>query len=135
MDYERLTAPCGLPCFTCYLFLANDDIQMRRLVSQELGLPMELASCPGCRALEGKPAHLPMSCRVFPCAAAKQVHLCSDCNDFPCDNLQPYADQAKMWHNTKVFNLCLIKKMGLSGWAGKKAREVVEAYSFGKFQL
>jgi hypothetical protein len=135
MEYDTLTAPCGLPCFACYLFLANDDVQMRRFVSKELGLPMEKSVCPGCRALQGKPTHLPMTCRIFPCTAAKQVQFCSDCGDFPCDYLQPYSDQAKMWHNTKVFNLCLIRKLGLSVWAEKKAREVVELYSFGKFKL
>ncbi len=135
MDYRHLTAPCGLPCFTCYLFLANDDAHMRRLVSQELGLPPEQAVCPGCRALQGKPAHLPMPCRVFPCAAAQNVDFCCDCGDFPCDLLQPYYDQAKMWHNTKVFQLCLIKKLGLQTWAQSKAKQVLEAYSFGKFNL
>jgi hypothetical protein len=135
MDYAQLTAPCGLPCFRCYLFLAKEDAQMRTLVAKELGLPREKAVCPGCRALAGKPAHLPMPCRVFPCAAAKGVHVCSDCDDFPCDLLQPYFDQAKMWHNTKVYHLCLIKKLGLSAWAENKAKSVLEAYAFGKFRL
>jgi hypothetical protein len=135
MDYVQLTAPCGLPCFSCYLFLANEDVQMRGLVAKELGLPMEKAVCPGYWALEGKPSHLPMPCRVFPCAALKGVQVCSDCADFPCDYLQPFFDQAKMWHNTKVYNLCLIKKLGLTAWAQNKAKSVLEAYSFGKFRL
>jgi len=135
MDYAHLTAPCGLPCFACYLFLAQDDGEKRRLVSQELGLPPDKAVCPGCRALQGQPGHLPMSCRLYPCAEAQGVQFCSDCDDFPCDKLHPYFDQAKMWHNTKVFQLCLIKKMGLAAWAEHKAKSVLETYSFGRFSL
>jgi hypothetical protein len=40
-----------------------------------------------------------------------------------------------MWHNTKVFNSCLIKKLGLTVWAEEKAGKVLEEYSFGKFRL
>jgi hypothetical protein len=135
MDYVFLTAPCGLPCFACYLYLANEDEAMRHLVSRELGLPLEKAICPGCRNVHGQPAHLPMRCRVYPCAVEKGVHVCSDCPDFPCDLLHPYFDQAKLWHNTKIFNLCLIKKMGLASWAESKAQSVLEVYSYGTWKL
>ena len=113
MDYGHLTAPCGLPCFECYLYLANDNEEMRAMVSEKLGIPEEKAACKGCRNENGRCAHLPVNCRVYPCAEKKGIQFCSDCSDFPCDYLHPYADNAKMWHNTKVFNLCLIKKMGL----------------------
>ena len=135
MDCADLTAPCGLPCFACYLYLANEDEAMRHLVSQELGLPREQAVCPGCRNTQGRPAHLPMNCRVYPCAAEKGVHLCCDCPDFPCDLLHPYFDNAKLWHNTKVFNLCLIKKLGLEAWAQEKAPSVLETYSYANWRL
>jgi hypothetical protein len=37
----------------------------------------------------------------------------------------PYADQATARpHNTKLFNLCLIKKIGLDQWAKDKALNV-----------
>ena len=50
-------------------------------------------------------------------------------NEFPCDNLHPYADKATdLPHNIKVFNLCLIKKMGLEQWAKTKASEVRKIY-------
>jgi hypothetical protein len=38
-------------------------------------------------------------------------------------------------HNTKVFNLCLIKKMGLESWAETKAKNVKSTYFKGKFKL
>jgi len=40
----------------------------------------------------------------------------------PCDHLHPYADMGTTKpHDLKVFNLCLIKKMGLESWAKEKA--------------
>jgi hypothetical protein len=35
----------------------------------------------------------------------------------------------------KVFNLCLIKKMGLEKWASEKAKSVRETYYKGKLKL
>jgi len=42
---------------------------------------------------------------------------------------------SKVPHNTKVFNLCLIKKMGLEKWATEKAKSVKDTYFKGKFKL
>ena len=57
------------------------------------------------------------------------MKFCGDCDQFPCDNLHPYADKtATLPHNIKVFNLCLIKKMGLEKWAGSKAGDVRKTY-------
>jgi hypothetical protein len=135
MDYRHMTAPCGLPCFECYLHLGQDNEDIRAMVAKELGIPPEKAGCKGCRDEGGKCAHLPMACRVYPCAEEKGVSWCSECADFPCDLFQPYADNAKLWHNTKVYNLCLIKKLGLEKWAEQKAGEVVRTYSFGTWTL
>ena len=136
MDYWQMTAPCGLPCFECYLYLANEDQEIRAMASRHLVIPLEEAVCPGCRNAGGKIAHLPMPCRVYPCAAEKGVDFCGDCPDFPCDFLHPYMDRcAVVWHNTKVFNLCLIKKMGLEEWARNKARSVRDVFMSGKWRL
>ena len=62
--------------------------------------------------------------------------FCCDCSDFPCDYLHPYADQAaNVPHNIKVFNLCLIKKLGLETWAKNKAKSVKNVYFKGKWKL
>jgi hypothetical protein len=43
--------------------------------------------------------------------------------------LHPYADRAvEVAHNTKIFNLCLIRKMGLESWAKTKSKSVGETY-------
>lgn len=135
MDYRHLTAPCGLPCFECYLYLAQDNEELRDWIAKELAIPIEKATCKGCRDERGQCAHLPVKCRVYPCTREKGIAWCSDCSEFPCDFLQPYADNAKLWHNTKVYNLCLIRKMGLEEWAQTKAGEVVRTYSFGTWTL
>jgi hypothetical protein len=75
-------------------------------------------------------------CNVYRCIKKKGLQLCCDCDDFPCDHLHPYADQAAVKpHNTKVFNLALIKKMGLEAWAKDKAKSVKETYFKQKFKL
>ena len=135
IDYRNLTAPCGLPCFECYLYLAQDNEELRSIIAEVTGIEPAQAVCKGCRPQHGTIDHLPAPCRVFPCAQEKGVANCSECNDFPCDFLHPYADQAHVWHNTKVFNLCLIKKMGLEKWAKEKAGEVLDVYSFEEWKL
>ena len=138
MDYDQMTAPCGLDCFNCPMYLANDNEELRNAISKKQGLPLEKSVCPGCRNAKGTIAFIGMKepCSVYQCTEKKGIRLCSDCSDFPCDRLHPYADKASSFpHNTKVFNLCLIKKMGLEEWAENKAKSVKDTYFKGKFKL
>ncbi len=138
MDYTQMTAPCGLDCFNCPMYLARENQELRTSLSKKLGIPVEKAVCEGCRNEKGTIAFLGMSepCNVFKCIDKKDIMFCCDCSDFPCDHLHPYADRAaQVPHNTKVFNLCLIKKMGLQAWATDKAKSVKSAYFKGKFRL
>jgi len=138
MDYDQMTAPCGLDCFNCPMYLANDNEELRNAISKKQGLPLEKSVCPGCRNAKGTIAFIGMKepCGVYQCTKEKGIRLCSDCSDFPCDRLHPYADKASSFpHNTKVFNLCLIKKMGLEEWAENKAKSVKDTYFKGKFKL
>jgi hypothetical protein len=138
MDYREMTAPCGLDCFNCPMYLAEKNEEMRTIISKNLGIPKEEASCSGCRNQGGTIAFLKMSqpCNVYRCITEKGLDFCCDCDDFPCDHLHPYADRAsQVPHNTKVFNLCLIKKMGLEKWAKEKAGSVKATYFKGKFKL
>ncbi len=131
-----MTAPCGLPCFECMFFLANSDEEKRQKIAQEYSVPIEQASCKGCRDEKGKCGINPMPCRVYPCAGEKGVRFCYECSDFPCDFLHPYADQAAAKaHNLKIFNLCLIKKLGLEEWAKNKVKNVGEVYFSEKWKL
>ncbi|OPY76996.1 MAG: hypothetical protein A4E64_01296 [Syntrophorhabdus sp. PtaU1.Bin058] len=138
MDYRQMTSPCGLDCFNCPAFLANKDIDIRKSISQRLNLPLEEARCEGCRNTKGTIAFLGdnLPCAVFQCTSEKGIAYCYECADFPCDHLHPYADQANTRpHNTKLFNLCLIKKMGIEQWAKDKAHNVKRTYFNGKLRV
>ena len=136
MDYEQMTAPCGLACFDCVVYLANEDEAMRALIAKQFGIAPEQAVCRGCREEGGNCPVVPGDCAVFACAEEKGVAFCCDCPDFPCDALHPYADQAdRLPHNTKVFNLCLIRRMGVEAWAKDKARDVKHTYFHGTWKM
>jgi hypothetical protein len=138
MDYRQMTAPCGLDCFNCPMHLANENEELRTAISKNMGIPLELASCKGCRNEKGTIPFLGMTepCNVYKCTDKKDLTFCCDCTDFPCDHLHPYAEMAaQVPHNTKVFNLCLIKKMGLESWAETKAKSVKDTYFKGKFKI
>lgn len=138
MDYLKMTAPCGLDCFNCHFFLAHENQEAMNTVeklSKKHNIPVDVMLCKGCRDHNGQ---IPLQqhvfgeehrCAAYECSKEKGVKFCGDCDKFPCDNLHPYADMAsELPHNIKVFNLCLIKKMGLDNWAEFKASEVRKAY-------
>ena len=138
MDYFHLTAPCGLDCFNCTFYLAAENQEARSQLDQwskEFNIPREFMDCRGCRHHDGKiPVQLHLfgedhRCAAYECSKEKGVDFCGACGDFPCDYLHPYADKAdQLPHNTKVFNLCLINRMGLEKWAETKAAEVRKTY-------
>ncbi|MBU4261400.1 MAG: DUF3795 domain-containing protein [Proteobacteria bacterium] len=138
MDYQQMTSPCGLDCFNCPAYLANEDMNIRKGISERLHLPIEKARCEGCRNAKGTISFQGDNapCCVFRCTGAKGITYCYECSDFPCDHLHPYADQATARpHNTKLFNLCLIKKMGVDQWAKEKALNVKNTYFSGTLKV
>ncbi len=139
IDLIELTAPCGLDCFNCPIYLANENEEARKLVeskAQKYGFPADKARCKGCRERNGVPPLGTEQCKVFKCISLKGIESCADCSDFPCDNLHPYAEFASdLPHNIKVFNLALMRKMGKEKWAKEKAKAVRETYFCGKFNL
>ena len=138
MDYARMTGPCGIDCFNCPLYLAQDNEGLRMKLAQNLGISPGKAVCRGCRSENGTIPFMDMTepCNVYQCIEKQGHDFCYECKEFPCDHLHPYADGASQRpHNTKVFNLCLIKKMGLESWAATKAKGVRDTYFKGKFKL
>jgi len=138
MDYFQMTAPCGLDCFNCHFFLAHENKEAMRTVerlAKEHDIPIEIMLCKGCRDHNGR---IPLQkhvfgeahrCAAYECSRERQLKFCGDCEEFPCDTLHPYADMAdQIPHNIKVFNLCLIKKLGLQQWAATKAGNVRTVY-------
>jgi hypothetical protein len=138
MDYKHMTAPCGLDCFNCSVYLAGENEQLRAAIAKKMNVPYEQVVCRGCRNENGTIALIGMTepCNVFKCIGRKGISFCSECLDFPCDHLHPYADKAsERPHNTKVFNLSLIKKMGLEAWAKNKAKSVRDTYFKAELKL
>ncbi|MDY6988470.1 MAG: DUF3795 domain-containing protein [Thermodesulfobacteriota bacterium] len=138
MDYAQMTAPCGLDCFNCPMYLADENQKLKGAIAEHLKIPLEKAVCKGCRNENGTIGFLDMTepCGVYKCIEQKKIAFCCHCSDFPCDYLHPYADRAdEVPHNTKVFNLCLIKKMGLEGWAKEKAGSVKRTYFKGEWKI
>ncbi len=138
MDYLQMTAPCGLDCFNCHNYLANENEEEKEKLNLDFKLnkiPPEVWLCKGCRNQKGiLKSHSVFfnrtePCHVYKCTREKNIDFCYECSDFPCDHLHPCADRAtQVPHNIKVFNLSLIKKMGLEAWAKKKAADVREWY-------
>ena len=132
MDYEKMTAPCGMGCFNCKMLEAKDDLALRQKAAEKFDLEFENAYCDsGCRATGGRCPFIGPDkvCALYQCSKEKNVTFCYECSDFPCDHLHPCADRAQeVVHNTKLFNLCLIKKMGLETWATQKSANVLKDY-------
>ena len=145
LDYHQMTAPCGLDCFNCANYLASENEEARKKLERDTrlnGIPVEVMLCQGCRnqkgVLDSHRLFFKRSepCYVYKCTRERNINFCYECVDFPCNHLHPYADRATMVpHNTKIFNLCMIKKMGLDSWAINKAAAVREDYFHKWFSL
>lgn len=132
MDYKELTAPCGLDCFNCQMFEANITEQIAKVYSAAAKIPLEKVPCKGCRSSGGCRLHY-TKCETLDCSRAKGVDFCFECSEFPCGRLCPAADGADKYpHNTKLYNLCRIRLLGLEQWA-KEAAANKAKYFRGKF--
>jgi hypothetical protein len=133
MDLEtskKLTSPCGLPCFHCTAYLATTNPEIRKKVSEALNIPEEKVSCEGCRPQEGKIKLLKpdVQCKIYQCVMDRKIEFCNECDDFPCERFQPYADKAHYPHNTKMYQLCMMKKLGFEKWAKEEAAKILDTY-------
>jgi hypothetical protein len=150
MDYRKMTAPCGISCFECMAYKAKSNETIKKSISKRLGLDYEKSYCEGCRNRQGigflseKNNIFPGEkcllmnekgeCFIYLCVENKHIHNCSECDDFPCDRLQPLADRAdRIPHNLKIYNLSLIKKIGLEKWFKEKAGKIWSDYMTKKF--
>jgi hypothetical protein len=107
-------------------------------MAERFHLPIEQARCGGCRNDGGTISFLGDAepCEVFKCASGRSIAFCCECADFPCDHLHPYADRASSrTHNIKLFNLCLIRKLGVERWAREKASRVRQTYFHGTLRI
>jgi len=130
---KMITAPCGIDCFNCEMHEDNVTQEFKERIAGLYKVSAELISCKGCcdgnqcllYDLQGK------SCKTLECVNEKGVKFCYQCDTFPCEYLMPLADGAgKFPHNMKLYNLCLMKRIGVDAWA-KEAAEIRKTY-FGK---
>lgn len=114
--------------------MASKNEQLKNGIAAKLGIPPEKVVCEGCRDIKGncqilKNYGFSGNCKIYECVEKHNVEFCHECSDFPCDLLHPLADRGdKLPHNLKVYNLCMIKKMGLENWAKSKAKESFDKY-------
>ncbi len=126
---KDLTAPCGLACFLCDLYVENLTGELAESIHSKFGISKKEIACKGCRAQKGQHFHLPKGCATLDCVKVKGVQLCSDCNDFPCVFLAPTADKAQQLpHNIKLYNLCRIKRIGHERWIEEEAAQIRKNY-------
>jgi len=89
-------APCGIYCKRCP--------------------GVKIYNCKRCREQNGKIKDFPV-CKTYKCVTERGYNFCYECDDFPCEKLQPIVNfEIFMPHNSKVFNLLMIKKLGLVKW-------------------
>lgn len=138
MNTANLIAPCGLVCTECPMHLAQDSPGLKISLSDSLGISIENVACGCCREEQGVTTYNKGSsspCHVFACSREKGVQFCCDCAEFPCERYQPYAHRAaEVPHNLKMYNLGLIKKLGIDAFIAQFAKKSREAYFKGKLK-
>jgi len=134
MDYKNLTAPCGKDCFNCPMYIGEENLQNRRNFFISRNIPEEKYQCRGCRDNNGYCPGLEIlginpECKTFKCVEEKKVEFCYECDEFPCFRLQPVSDRAeKVPHALKIYNLCMIKRLGVEKWAKEHSKKIFLSY-------
>lgn len=134
LDDAKLAAPCGLYCGVCPVFMASSNNALAEKLAQTMGLPPERIKCLGCKTEKGhiKIMGEPVCPTYHCCIEQRSLQFCYQCKDFPCLKLAPCADKAQLLpHNTKVYNLVLLQKLGLEKWL-QMAQQLRSQYFRGK---
>jgi len=137
MDIKKMTAPCGLACWTCAYYKDHITDELAQQSAERIGIEAGDMPCERCRSERGCSFENALTgnkgCLTKKCVENKGLHNCSECNEFPCENLMPVVDMAdRAPHNTKLYNLSRIKLNGLEAWAAEAAL-IQKKYFKGKF--
>ena len=109
--YFKDHAPCGIYCKRCP--------------------GMKAYNCKGCREQKGQVLDFPV-CKTFECVTSKGLNYCYECEEFPCSMLQPLLNfEIFAPHNSKIYNLLMIKKHGIAEW-NKICEEKSDLYYKGR---
>lgn len=110
-DLNYWHAPCGIYCKRCP--------------------GIKFYKCTGCRDKKGQVKDFPV-CKTYECVTSKGYEFCYECDEFPCQKLQPIVNfEIFLPHNSKVYNLLMIKKLGLDEW-NKICEQQADMYYEGK---
>lgn len=118
MDF-KIVAPCGIDCFNCEMYEKNVTEAFQARLAATLNVAKERITCKGC--IDGNQCLMldlrGEKCKTLTCVKEKGVDYCFQCDNFPCENLMPIADKAAVYpQNFKLYNLCMMKKLGVEGW-------------------
>ncbi len=137
MDYKQMTSPCGFGLFQLSGVLGQCGSQREGLPRGEARVFHMKGEMRGLQNARGTILFwATLNHAVFSDAQTRKTSLFAINVRFPCDHLHPYADHASVrQHNTKVFNLCLIKKNGPCNLAETKAASVKISISTAKLRV
>ncbi|MBN1189499.1 MAG: DUF3795 domain-containing protein [Dehalococcoidales bacterium] len=132
----QLVTPCGYCCLSCAAYeksTCTDEVVIQK-EAERANLPVDKLRgiCAGCRAKQGRP-HMDILCRTYDCCVnEKGLDFCFQCEDFPCLKLAPVSGRADVRrHNTKIYNLLMLKKLGLEEYI-RRSPELVLQWARGK---
>jgi len=132
----QLVSPCGYNCLGCAAYInstCSDEVIIQKEADRaNLTVEQLRGECSGCRAMQGRP-HMNMLCVTYDCCVNKKgLDFCYQCDEFPCLKLAPISDRAEVRrHNTKVYNLLMLKKLGLDEYV-RKSSDFVRNWAKGK---
>ena len=120
----QLVSPCGYCCLSCPAYeksVCTDEVAIQKEATRA-NLPVDKFQnvCGGCRPKRGRP-HRDNLCQTYDCCVnRKGLDFCYQCEDFPCLKLAPISERAEVRrHNTKIYNLLMLKKLGLDEYIQK----------------
>ncbi len=133
----QLVSPCGYCCLSCPAYeksRCTNDIAIQK-EAKRANLPVDeflKYMCRGCRPKQGRP-HGDILCQTYDCCVnVKGLDFCYQCQDFPCLKLAPISEGAEVRrHNTKIYNLLMLKKLGLDEYI-EKSGEIATQWVRGK---
>lgn len=126
----ELAASCGLYCGVCRVHMAhaNDDLEFKERLAEELGLTVEDIKCEGCHSdvlFVGC-----KSCGIRSCVSEKAFEGCHQCSDFPCRLIENYP----LHHCRRVMERAIPARraLGVEEWIGKERQRYRCPYCGGK---
>ena len=111
----KILTPCGYCCLSCAAYeysICNDEVVIEKEAKRvNLTVDQLRGMCSGCRSKQSRP-HKDILCKTYDCCVNKMgLDFCSQCEDLPCLKLATISDMAEVRrHNTKIYNLLMLKK-------------------------